>query len=169
MIFRVRDNFRMPFLAALAAAAFLVAPVSSARAQYRLDVLPQGYGQDLSMPKIVDKSGSSIPLDLEFINTDGQKVQLGSFFNHGKPVIVSMVYFSCPFMCGESQNQLAQTVVDAPGGLLPGKDYDVVVISIDPDDPPADAKQKHDRYANMMNLKPGDSALTYLTGSDSNI
>src|SRR5215472_9934813 len=117
MLSAVRDNFRNVLLAALAAVALVVAPTPSAHAQYRMDMLPPGTGQDLTPPKIVDKAGTQLPLDDQFTNADGKTVALGSLFNHDKPVILTMVYFSCPLMCGETQNQIARAVVDSPGGL----------------------------------------------------
>ncbi|MGN6370255.1 MAG: SCO family protein [Phycisphaerae bacterium] len=164
----VRDNFRKPLLAAFAAMAMFAAPLAS-HAQYRMDALPPGAGADLTPPKIVDKAGTQLPLDDQFTTADGKSVTLGDFFNHGKPVIVSMVYFSCPLLCGETQRQIAQSVVDKPGGLEPGKDYDIVVVSIDPDDTPAAAKQKQAKYRDLANLKPDDPAITYLVGKQDNI
>ncbi|HUO08624.1 MAG TPA: SCO family protein [Phycisphaerae bacterium] len=172
MLNAIRHNFRKSLRAALAAAAFVAAPVltaPTALAQYRMDTLPPGTGQDMSMPRITDKAGAQLPLDDQFTNTDGKTVTLGSLFNHEKPVILSLVYFSCPLMCGETQNQIARSVVDSPGGLKPGKDYDIVVVSIDPDDTPDLARQKQNHYLDMMNLKPGDPALTYLIGKEDNI
>ncbi len=164
----VRDNLRKPLLAAFAAVALLAAPLSG-RAQYRMDALPPGSGQDLSMPKIVDKAGTQLPLDDSFTSADGKSVTLGDFFHHEKPVIVTMVYFSCPLMCGETQRQIAQSVVERPGGLLPGKDYDIVVVSIDPQDTPDAALQKQAKYRDLATLQPTDPAITYLVGKDDNI
>ena len=169
MFAMVRDNFRKSMLTAIAAAAVFVAPVSNVHAQYRMGALPAGSGQDLSMPTIVDKAGTQLPLNLEFTTTDGRKVALGSVFNHERPVVVSLVYFTCPFMCGENQNSLVDAVLHGPRNLSLGKDYEIVVVSIDPDDTPQAAKQKHDHYLEMMNRKPTDAGLTYLTGSESNI
>jgi protein SCO1 len=168
MFARIRDNFRKPLLAGVMLAMLLAAPLSSV-AQYRMDQLPEGAGQDLSMPKIVDKSGSPLPLDDQFTTADGKAVKLGDFFNHGKPVILTMVYFSCPLMCGETQRQIAQSVVEKPGGLEPGKDYDIVVVSIDPDDTPDAAKQKQAKYRDLANLQPNDPAITYLVGTQDSI
>ncbi len=53
-----------------------------------------------------------------------------------------MVYFSCPFMCGMNQDSLADTVRQGPRDLRLGRDYDVIIVSIDPDDTPAVAAQK---------------------------
>jgi protein SCO1/2 len=60
-------------------------------------------------------------------------------------------------------------VIHGPRGLSLGKDYDIVVISIDPDDTSDAAKQKHDHYLEMMNRKATDPGLTYLTGTEGNI
>lgn len=167
MFCRMRTNFLRPTL--LAAALACSALTSPAHAQYRMDALPPGAGQDLSMPQIINKAGAQLPLDTSFTSSDGKPVTLASLFHHDRPVIVSMVYFSCPFLCGENQNSLVDSVLHGPRDLSLGKDYDIVVISIDPDDTPAAAQQKHDHYLGLMNRKPTDPGLTYLTGSEKNI
>ncbi len=121
------------------------------------------------MPKIVDKAGTQLPLDDAFTSADGKSVTLGDFFHHEKPVIVTMVYFSCPLMCGETQRQIAQSVVEKPGGLQPGKDYDIVVVSIDPQDTPDAAQQKQAKYRDLANLSKDDAAITYLVGKEDNV
>ena len=91
-------------------------------------------------PSILDKVGISqnlnaqLPLGLNFVDDAGKQVQLGSYF--GKhPAILALVYYQCPMLCSEELNGLtsALRMVD----LTPGKDFDVIVVSIDPTEGPA--------------------------------
>jgi len=168
---RMCGNFRRSALAAMAAVAVFVAPVfvGAVQAQYRMDQLPEGAGV-VPDPQIVEKPNAQIPMDLEFKDQDGKTVKLGSLFHSGKPVVLSLVYFSCPLLCGANQEGLVEAVKEGPRGLSLGKDYDIVVVSIDSDDTPAAAKVKRDHYVDLMNRNPAsEPGVTYLTGSEENI
>jgi protein SCO1 len=165
----LRDNFLRPAVVGLAVALGCLGWVSGARAQYRMDVLPEGAGQDISQPQIVEKPNAQLPLDADFVRSDGVAVKLGSVFGHNKPVVLSLVYFSCPLLCGVNQDSLANAVKDGPRNLSVGKDYDIVVVSIDSDDTSADAAVKRAHYVDLMNRKPTEPGVTYLTGKEANV
>ena len=79
---------------------------------------------------IVSKLGEKLPLQEEFIDEQGKKVALSTFFQDQKPVVFILNYYSCPMLCGMLLNA-------ARDGLqkldwLPGDHYKVVTISIDP-------------------------------------
>jgi len=151
-MFGISDNFKpkargrkfaLAGLCALvaAAAALAIAP-APAQAQYRPDRVDQGTPVPVPNPEITDEPGAKIPLDLEFTDHTGATVKLGNYFNHNRPVIITMVYFSCPNLCTFVQDNLVNAVREGPRGLQLGKDYDIVIVSIDPDDKPSDAAQR---------------------------
>ena len=74
--------------------------------------------------------GAQINLDLEFIAEDGDPVKLSKYFNQGRPVILNLVYYECPQLCSLILNAQASTMRDIP--WTPGKEYEIVTISIDP-------------------------------------
>jgi protein SCO1/2 len=81
--------------------------------------------------EVTERLGAQIPLDLEFMDWNGQPVKLSKYFATGKPVILVLGYYDCPMVCPliaerllESLNQVDYTV---------GKDFNVVYISFDPD------------------------------------
>ena len=43
---------------------------------------------------------AQLPLDLTFRDETGKTVKLGDYFG-SKPVILTLVYFRCPMLCGE--------------------------------------------------------------------
>ena len=83
----------------------------------------QGVGVD-------EKVGQKIDLDLTFIAENGYPVALRNYFETGKPVILDLVYYSCPMLC----NRVLNGQADALRGLAwtVGKEFEVVTISIDP-------------------------------------
>ena len=44
-----------------------------------------------------------VPPDLTFRDETGKTVRLGDYFGK-KPIVLSLVYFNCPFMCTEVLN-----------------------------------------------------------------
>ena len=65
-----------------------------------------------------------------------RQVTLGEYFHH-RPVALALVYFKCGMLCPQVLHGMAAGL--RATGLKAGKDYDVVVASIDPMDTPTDA------------------------------
>ena len=88
-------------------------------------------------------------------------MRLGNIFG-GKPVILVLAYFRCPNLCGIVLNGLLHSVRELKASA--GSDYDVVAVSIDPNEPTSRAADKKAscvlRYA-----RPGTSGgWHFLTG-----
>lgn len=93
---------------------------------------------------IDEKVGRNIDLDLTFIGTNGYPVALRQYFQAGKPVILNLVYYSCPMLCNLVLN--AQTTALRAIPWTPGNEFEVVTISIDPGETFDLARQKRDVY-----------------------
>lgn len=155
---------------ALAAAALLAAP-AAAPAQYRADrVYSAPIMTNLPNPTIVPQPNAQVPEDLTFIDSTGKKIRLGEFLHQkgakaDKPVILTLVYFSCPSLCGIGQEALAATLQQGPFSLRVGDDYDVLVVSIDPDDTTEMAATKRKNYLARAARPESQKGFTYLTGN----
>jgi protein SCO1/2 len=164
--------YRLPVAAVacvLAAAASLL-PSTRVHAQYRPDFpIVEGTPTAVENKAIVEKPNAQIPLDLTFTRSDGTPVKLGDAFKQDKPVILSLVYFSCPNLCGFTQESLLEFVRTSPHGITLGKDYDILVVSIDHEDTSKDAALKRKNYLAKVPLPETQSGFTYLTGSKENI
>jgi protein SCO1/2 len=79
---------------------------------------------------IEERLGRQIDLDLEFTNERGYRVPLRSFFQKGKPVLLDLVYYSCPMLCNLVLNGQTQVLREVP--WTPGNEYEIVTISINP-------------------------------------
>lgn len=147
-------------LAAVAAAAS-----SIANAQWSRPKIAEGVGID-------QKLNAPIPLDLTFRDESNQLVPLREYFGD-KPVVLELVYFNCTSLCPmtlmESVNSLKRV------SLEPGRDYSVVIVSIDPNDTPHAAAEKKADYAYLFSQKPVRSVANYnagwhfLTGTEANV
>ncbi|MEE9431162.1 MAG: SCO family protein [Melioribacteraceae bacterium] len=109
---------------------------------------------------IDEKLGNFLPLDLEFRNSNNDKIKLDDVIN--KPILLALVYYECPGICNSTLTELAW-VIDRVD-LVPGEDFEVVTISIDHDETPAVAKKsKNNYFASLQRDFPKES-WNFLTG-----
>ena len=108
---------------------------------------------------IEERLGETVDLGLTFIGEDGHPVALREFFGKGRPVILNLVYYSCPMLCTLVLNGQTSAMREIP--WTPGKEYEVVTISIDPTETFALAQQKKAAYlASYERPAPGWHFLT---------
>lgn len=109
------------------------------------------------------KLGARLPLQLPFLTSQGAGVQLKELLR-GRPTLLVAGYYHCASLCGVSRAGIAQAV--ARSGLQPGRDFNVVLFSIDPRDNAATALATQRRDAQTF---PGArvSDWFYLTGAQS--
>jgi protein SCO1 len=133
-------------------------------------MLPPGVvPRELEGVGIDEHLGRTIDLDLEFVAENGYPVKLKEFFYQGRPVILDLVYYNCPMLCTLILNGQTQAMKDI--SWTPGKDYEVVTISIDPREAFNVAREKKDTYVSILD-KPGLTAKNigwhFLTDKDNN-
>lgn len=83
--------------------------------------------------------GQFVPGDVIFNDAHGEHTTLKKI-SQGKPVFLVMGYFHCKLLCDYVIEDLADTISRVP--YTPGKDYQVVFISIDPKETPQNALAK---------------------------
>lgn len=109
--------------------------------------------------------GAQVPLDAVFHDANGNPVTLRNLL-HGKPLLLVPGYFTCKTLCSVVRSGVARGVRGS--GLKPGRQFDVVLVSIDPHETPADA-----RHAQKMDAAnhPGAGVARwhYLTGTQASI
>ncbi|SYZ72600.1 Electron transport protein SCO1/SenC [Candidatus Zixiibacteriota bacterium] len=121
---------------------------------------------ELRKMDVVEHPDARIPLDLTFVDDSGKTVTIGDYFNQGKPVILDMAYYTCPMLCNLVMNGIAQGVKQI--NLLPGRDFQIVTVSIDPRDSVSLAAAKRANYLKSIG-KPGiDAGWRFLTGPAEN-
>jgi protein SCO1/2 len=107
--------------------------------------------------------GATLPLGMALTDENGHAVTLGSFFTD-RPVVVVLDYLHCKTLCGFVLSDLVRTTAQVP--LTAGRDYDVLAISIDPHDTPADSRAARDQYL-ARTAHPG--GWHFLTGSEASV
>jgi protein SCO1/2 len=105
-----------------------------------------------------------LPLDLHFRDEAGRDVRLGDYFGK-RPVILSLVYYRCPMLCGEVLNGLTSSLNVVTFRL--GQDYDVVTVSIDPRETPNVATGMKTVYLHRYNQHTAQAVQGwhFLTGT----
>jgi protein SCO1 len=121
------------------------------------DELPQvlhhvGIAQHLNQP---------LPLDAQFVDDTGKTVRLGDYFGK-KPAVLSLVYYNCPMLCSETLDGLTSALMMVH--LTPGKDFNIVVISIDPSETPQTAAKKKALYIKRYGHPETANGWHFLTG-----
>ncbi len=80
---------------------------------------------------IEEHLGRQVDLNLQFTAESGYPVALSEYFHKGRPVILDLIYYSCPNLCTLVLNGQTQAMREILP-WTPGNEYEVVTISIDP-------------------------------------
>jgi protein SCO1/2 len=104
-----------------------LAPGRSAAATGGAGAVPTDAGLD-------QKPGARLPRDVDLVGEDGQIVSTGALFGR-RPVVLTFVYFGCPNLCSLILKDLVTALAKIPASA--GRDFDAVIVSIDPSEGPA--------------------------------
>src|SRR5205814_10163310 len=69
---------------------------------------PQGLDPILTNVGVDQKLNNQVPLNARFRDENGQPVELKKYFD--KPVILTLVYYTCPMLCSEVLNGTAASL-----------------------------------------------------------
>ena len=97
---------------------------------------------------------TQVPLTLSFRDDQGRDVRLADYFGK-RPVILIMGYRSCPMMCSQVLKELTRSLKPLTPGI--GTDFDIVNVSINPKETPAEADSQRRIYLKQYN-RPGSEA-----------
>jgi len=124
------------------------------------------------LPKVLKSVGidqrlnEQIPLDAVFKDEQGRDVRIGQFFN-GKPVVLSLVYYTCPMLCNQVLNGMLGSFRQVSFNI--GEQYDVVTVSFDPRETPDLAAAKKSTYIQAYHRPGAEANWHFLTGDEANI
>jgi protein SCO1/2 len=118
--------------------------------------------------EITEKLGDYIPLDdLQLISENGQLQPLRSFILPDKPIILNLGYFDCPKLCGLVTNGLLKGMQQTQ--WTPGVDYQVLTISLNPNEQYPLAAEKKANYLKKFDRKEAENGWRFLTGDQTNL
>jgi protein SCO1/2 len=117
---------------------------------------------------ITEHLGSNVSIqNLVFKDETGKEVHLGDYFKSGRPVILNMTYFECPNLCTFVLNGLVTSLKEIEWS--PGKQFEVVTVSINPRETPALASLKKKAYLGSYDRAGAENGWHFLTGDDDQI
>lgn len=115
---------------------------------------------------VEEKLGSRVNLNLEFTAENGYQVPLKKYFETGRPVVLNLVYYKCPMLCSLVLN--AQTKVLRDLQWTVGREFEIVTVSIDPQEMFDLAQAKKKWYLEQYGREEAAAGWHFLTDYQGN-
>jgi len=127
----------------------IMSPPANARPPYLTNV---GIEQHLD---------AQVPADLNFTDDTGRAVRLGDYYGK-KPLILNLVYYNCPMLCGETLAGLTGSMKMIKFDV--GREFDVLTVSFNPQETPQLAAEKKKDYLKRYGRPNAAAGWHFLTG-----
>ena len=166
----IRGSWRAKAVAAAGLLALCLAPALSSQVS--------GYGDKQVGPTndkppalldgvgIAQRLNQQLPLNLTFTDDTGRQVALSSYFGK-RPAILALVYYRCPMLCSEEMNGLTSALQMVK--YVPGRDFNIIVISIDPTEGTDLAAAKKRESLKRYGHPETANGWHFMTGTQANI
>ncbi|APR99445.1 SCO family protein [Pajaroellobacter abortibovis] len=135
--------------------------ISSAKSQINVPV------PDFEKVDVVEHLGQTLPREAQFVDQNGTTVQLGDLFREHKASVLVFAYHTCPMLCTFVLDAVNKGLRGIPWSV--GEQFDVIVISIDPQDTPALASQKREQVLFSYGSRGKQEGWHFLVGDETNI
>lgn len=146
-------------LAILAAVALLAPPARLIAADSPATIVQKvGFDQKL---------GAQMPLDVPLRDESGRLVHLSDYLDGSKPAILTFNYYRCPMLCSKELDSLTRSLRAMTIEL--GRDFQVITISISPQEPPSLAAAKKRSYLKALDRPGGEAGWHFLTADSRSI
>jgi len=110
--------------------------------------------------------GAQLPLDARFRDSTGKTVSIDELLA-GRPAVLVLGYYACPNLCGLVWQGLEESL--RPLRLQVGKDFDVIAVSIDPDEGQGLAAKKRAAVLKASGESESAAGWHFLTGGEDQI
>jgi protein SCO1/2 len=127
--------------------------------------LNQQKPKDLQEVGVEEHLGDRIPLDLTFATSEGDSTTLQALLEaDDKPVLLNPVYYECPMLCSMVIDAVYAGVNDLK--WTPGKEYNIITFSIDPEEDYRLAASTKDSMITRFNRAGASDGWYFLTGKE---
>ena len=116
---------------------------------------------------ITEHLEEKLPLDLKFVDSSGEAVSLERYFDGEKPVLLNLVYYTCPMLCGLVLNGMVEALQEV--SMTAGDEFRIVTVSIDPSETATLAKLKKQNYIKEYGRPEAAAGWHFLIGEEKNI
>lgn len=107
--------------------------------------------QQLKGVQVRKSLGQTIASNTLFTDSSGKQRLIKTFFQDGKPVILTLNYFRCPMLCTLQLNGLIKAIRKLPKSMH--TQFRIVTISFNAEETPDLAKKKRENYLKLLGLK----------------
>ncbi len=146
---------------ALALPFVVVALLVSAPLAAQPDKMMDTLARDITVEQKLD---GLVDLSLSFTNEEGESVPLATYFRDNKPVVLTLVYYGCPMLCGQVLEGTTRALKKVDLDI--GEDYRVVSVSFDTTESHELAAKKKRTYVRRMNRDSTEQGWAFLTSND---
>ena len=115
---------------------------------------------------IEQRLDAQVPPDLAFVDDTGRAVKLGDYFGK-KPLILNLVYYTCPMLCGEALAGLSASMKVIKFDV--GNQFDVITVSFNPRETQEMAAAKKKEYVKRYGRAGAEQGWHFLTGPPESI
>ena len=120
----------------------------------------QGIGVD-------DRSGDIIGMSTPFHDEQNNFLRVTDLFDGKRPVMLSFNYSDCPKLCSVQLENMTLALMQVDFEV--GKDFQVVSLSIDPNEQTSRARKTKEKYVKMYNRPGSEDGWRFLTGKRKDI
>lgn len=131
------------------------------------DVLAQRSGQtrdELEGVGIDRQVGEAVPGDLVFTDANGDRVHLRRYFDGDTPVVLNLVYHSCPMLCGLMLDGFTRSLQSME--WTPGEEFRVLTVSFNYREGPSVARDRKETYLDRISRADAEKGWHFLTGDE---
>lgn len=121
----------------------------------------------LQRVQVTQHLNAQLPLAAPFTDETGKAVTLGEYFDGKHPAVLALVYYNCPMLCSEEMDGLTSALEMVH--LQPGRDFQVIVVSIDPTEGPQLAAKNKAFYLKRYGHPETAAGWHFLTGPKTSI
>src|SRR4029450_11415701 len=107
-----------------------------------------------------------IPSDLAFTDDLGRHVRLKDYFGK-RPLILNLVYYNCPMLCGEVLSGLTNSLRMMKFDV--GKEFEVITVSFDPHETPEMAAAKKSEFLKRYERAGAEQGWHFLVGDQTSV
>lgn len=120
--------------------------------------------RELAGLEVTDHRGERLPMQAMLTDDSGKRVTLGELFADGRPRLLQLGYMRCPMLCSLALNGLVRGMQGLDWSV--GSEFDVMFISINPEENSELAAAKRKGYATEYGRAGGEKGWRFLTGDE---
>lgn len=115
----------------------------------------------LKTVRLEQKLNAQVPTDVQFLDETGKQVQLADYLGK-KPLALMLLQNRCTMLCNTQMTVLTDSLKQMK--FTPGKEFNLLIVSIDPREGPDVATEKRKEYLEEYGRPEAAAGYHFLTG-----